>query len=150
MYAEVESILAIGHARALQRGVTYFADLTPTEAWAVLQQETGAVLVDVRTEAEIDFVGYVPDSIEIPLKTYPDMMDNPSFTADLAARIGKDQLVVLICRSGVRSVTAAETMSALGYTRCVNVLEGIEGEMNELGQRRVNGWKMAGLPWVQS
>lgn len=149
MNAKVDAILATAQQRAQAAGVAYFGDVTPAEAWEIVQSAEDAVLVDVRTAAEQDFVGRVPGAVEISLRTYPGMLPNPDFVDQVIAVVKPEQVVIFLCRSGVRSVAAAQMLTAEGYTRAINILEGFEGDKNELGHRRVNGWKMAGLPWSQ-
>lgn len=136
--------------------MSYAGDVTPEQAWTVLRDEPGAALVDVRTRAEWSYVG-LPDLGEIGKKvvlvewqTYPDGAVNERFTADLeAAGVPKDAPVYFLCRSGVRSVAAAEAASREGWTRSHNVVEGFEGPHDAQRHRVVSGWKVAGLPWVQ-
>lgn len=140
----------------------YVADVTPEEAWQTLSGETGAALVDVRTMAEWNYVG-LPDlsGIGAPLlrvewQTFPGGNVNGDF-ADMvddglqAKGINRDAPVFFICRSGARSASAAAAMTAAGYRRCYNVAGGFEGNRDDHGHRgTVDGWKVAGLPWVQS
>ena len=139
----------------------YLADVSPEEAWEALSSEPNAVLVDVRTAAEWAFVG-IPDltGIGAPLlqlewQTYPSLQVQPDFAerTDAALRqagSGPDASVYFICRSGGRSAAAAAAMTAAGYSRCFNVAGGFEGMRDDLGHRgTVDGWKAAGLPWVQ-
>ncbi len=140
----------------------YMADLLPREAWAMLQAEDRAVLVDVRTDAEWQFVGQADLSslgrpyIGLSWQTWPEMKPNPSFIADLSALLrqnGYDENTPLLflCRSGGRSAAAAAAMTRAGYGRCYNIAEGFEGPL-DAGRHRgtAGGWKAAGLPWVQS
>jgi rhodanese-related sulfurtransferase len=131
------------------------------EAWARLKDDAGSVLVDVRTRAEWAFVG-LPDLAEIGKRvltvewqTFPDSRVDPAFVQRLAEvleanGVAKDSELFFLCRSGGRSRSAAEAMSAAGYSRCRNVAEGFEGPL-DAGRHRgqVAGWKAAGLPWVQ-
>ncbi len=136
--------------------MSYAGDVTPEQAWTVLRDEPGAVLVDVRTRAEWSYVG-LPDLsavgkevVLIEWQTYPHGVVNESFTADLeAAGVAKDALVYFLCRSGVRSVAAAEAATRDGWAQSHNVLEGFEGPRDDERHRSVSGWKVAGLPWVQ-
>lgn len=135
--------------------MTYAGDVTPSEAHAAVTRSEDAVLVDVRTRAEWAYVG-VPllDSRSEPLliewQQYPDGALNPSFVDDLrAAGIGEGTSVYFLCRSGVRSVAAAEAATAAGLGPAYNVLEGFEGPHDADGHRTVAGWKVAGLPWKQ-
>jgi rhodanese-related sulfurtransferase len=139
--------------------MSYAGDISPKQAWEVLTQEPGAVLVDVRTRAEWAFVG-IPDLGNLGKKTvllawqnYPDMAIDPDFAAKLKAQIGDAPAggpVLFICRSGARSRSAAIAATAAGFGRCYNVSEDCEGDKygtSHRGQR--GGWKFAGLPWVQ-
>ena len=136
--------------------MSYAGDVTPEQAWAALRDEAGAVLVDVRTRAEWSYVG-LPDLTELgkqPLlvewQTYPDGAVNERFTAQLeAAGVAKDAPVYFLCRSGVRSVSAATTATRHGWSRSHNILHGFEGPHDDSRHRTVAGWKVAGLPWVQ-
>ena len=137
--------------------MNYAGDISPKQAWELLTQEPGAVLVDVRTRAEWAFVG-IPDLGNLGKKTvllswqnYPDMAIDPDFAAKLKAQIGDSTGPVLfICRSGARSRSAAIAATAAGYARCFNVSEGFEGDKDGASHRgQRGGWKFAGLPWVQ-
>ncbi len=130
--------------------MNYAGDLTPQEAWAKL--ESGAVLIDVRTEGEWAHVG-IPDTKATendPLFiqwTLAGGAPNPQFIEQLQLQAPEDKSVELIflCRSGARSVAAATAATEIGYTS-YNVLEGFEGEPDHRGERTVNGWKNRGLP----
>ncbi|MDQ6740247.1 MAG: rhodanese-like domain-containing protein [Actinomycetota bacterium] len=130
--------------------MSYAGDLTPAQAWDKLA--VGAVLVDVRTEAEWHHIG-VPDTSMTgrdPLLIQWNLAGgglNPDFLDELRAQApdeGQTELVFL-CRSGVRSVSAAEAASGAGFTSW-NVLEGFEGVPDAYGDRIVNGWKNRQLP----
>ncbi|WP_147915812.1 rhodanese-like domain-containing protein [Ruania zhangjianzhongii] len=137
--------------------MTYTGDLTPTQAWELLQQNPHAVLVDVRTQAEWSFVG-VPDTAEIgrpavfaEWNTFPDGARNPQFLDQLAeAGITGEEPVLFLCRSGARSIAAAEAATAAGLGPAYNVLDGFEGATNTDGHRGDAGWRAEGLPWKQS
>ncbi|HKW39478.1 MAG TPA: rhodanese-like domain-containing protein [Burkholderiales bacterium] len=142
-------------ARAKQRGqamkLPYGGALLPAEAYALLQQDPNAKLVDVRTRAEWDYVGHIPGTVLIEWNTYPDGHRNPAFLGELQAQVAKsDSPVMFLCRSGARSHHAAAAATQAGYPNSYNILEGFEGEKNTQGQRStVGGWRVAGLPWVQ-
>ena len=144
-----EQILKVAQEQAQARHLKYFGDVTPQQAWRLLQEMHGAVLLDVRTEAEWELVGSVPNALEICWKVYPDWELNPHFLAEVQAKVRPDQLVLTLCRSGVRSVDAAVALTQAGYARVLNILEGFEGDKNDDAQRVLNGWKRAGLPWYQ-
>ncbi len=145
----IEKILEQAHDRARLQGASYAGALLPTEAWQLVQRHPKARLVDVRTREEWHLVGTAPSSLLIEWRTYPDMERNPSFLDELKSRVAPDELVLLLCRSAVRSHEAAEFLTKRGYQHAFNVLEGFEGDKNELGQRGITGWKMRGLPWSQ-
>ena len=126
----------------------YAGDISPEQAWAWVQAGD-AVLVDIRSDAEREWVGFVPGAIALAWKQWPGMGLNPQFDAGIvSAAAGKK--VLLLCRSGVRSIAAARQASQLGV-QAYNILEGFEGDPDEHGQRgRVGGWRMRGLPWRQN
>lgn len=148
MTSDPTSIFATAAARAKERNVGYAGLLTPAEAWAL--KEAGAIqIVDTRTLAERDLIGYVPDSIPIEWYDYPGKVRNPRFMEALREKAAPDAPVAFLCRTGVRSGHAATLATEQGYRAAFNILEGFEGDKNERGQRRVNGWQVAGLPWQQ-
>ncbi|MCU1538355.1 MAG: Rhodanese domain protein [Humibacillus sp.] len=136
--------------------MSYAGDVTPAEAWAALSDDPAAVLVDVRTAAEWTYVG-VPDLrpigkdvVPIEWQRYPGGVRNDGFLAELTAHVGdRSAPVYFLCRSGVRSVAAADAATEAGWTAAHNVLEGFEGPHDGEQHRTVAGWKVAGLPWVQ-
>lgn len=139
-------ILNTAKQRAVAKSFPYLGELTPQEAFEVLQQQA-ITLVDVRSKAELDLVGHIPNAIQIEWAFYPGMVANPEFSAQLQAQIDKNQTIVFMCRTGGRSHNAALVASGLGY-KAYNMLEGFEGEANAKKQRTlINGWKKAGLPW---
>lgn len=125
----------------------YAGDISAELAWQWVQSGQ-AILVDVRTDAEREWVGKVPGAVAIAWKQWPGMAMNPDFDAQVrAASQGKK--VVLLCRSGVRSVAAAQRATGLGI-QAYNILEGFEGDVNASGQRgQLGGWRKRGLPWNQ-
>ena len=139
-------------------------EVLPNKAWDLLQSDPSAVLVDVRTKAEWNFVGG-PDLeqlnkqvIRIEWLAFPEMSVNMGFTGELFSHFGDrfPEAIYFICRSGVRSLDAAicivRAVEEIGRkTRCVNVAEGFEGDLNDGNQRGdTNGWKKSGLPWRQT
>ncbi len=148
---KITAILEAAQQRAQQSGLAYQGALTPSEAYQLLQLAPGTKLVDVRTRAELDWVGRIADAVEIEWMTYPGMKANPHFLAHLEQQVEKEALVLFICRSGARSHAAAAAATQLGYTTCYNVLEGFEGDPDAAKQRNSkNGWRVAKLPWQQS
>ncbi|MEX0960547.1 MAG: rhodanese-like domain-containing protein [Burkholderiales bacterium] len=147
----ISEILQRAEARAHEQGLPYIGALLPAEAFDLLQQAPGAKLVDVRTRPEWDYVGRIPAAVQIEWQSYPDGRLNPRFLGELQAQVDKESLVMFICRSGARSHAAAAAATDAGYTQCFNVLEGFEGNKDENGHRNTTGgWRVAGLPWVQS
>jgi rhodanese-related sulfurtransferase len=108
------------------------------------------VLVDVRTDAEREWVGFVPGAIPLAWKQWPGMAVNPSFGEALSAAVPAGKKVLMLCRSGVRSIAAARRASELGF-EAYNILDGFEGEPDEQAQRgHKGGWRHLGLPWRQA
>jgi sulfur dioxygenase len=108
-----------------------------------------AVLVDVRSDAEREWVGFVPGAVALAWKQWPGMAMNPGFDAALQAAVPPGKKALLMCRSGVRSIAAAKRATELGI-EAYNILEGFEGDPDEHGQRgHRGGWRFRGLPWRQ-
>lgn len=134
--------------------MSYAGDVTPSEAYAAVTENEDAVLVDVRTCAEWASVG-VPrlDSHRQPVFVEWQQSNgkvNDSFVDELrAAGVGDGTPVYFVCRSGVRSIAAAEAATSAGLGPAYNVLDGFEGPHDPEGRRTVAGWKVAGLPWKQ-
>lgn len=138
---------------AKQRGAAlpYAGALTPGETFQLLQDDAAVMLIDVRTNAERDWVGQVqinPGQCHaVQWNLYPTQF-NPAFSSELAQVAGKDTVLLFLCRSGVRSRAAAQLATEQGYTNCFDILEGFEGDRDSAGHRKsVNGWCHAGLPW---
>ena len=132
-------------------------NVAPTQTWEALQADENAQLVDVRTDVEWNFVG-LPDlnavgkkPILIPWQVYPTMQRNGDFVDDLKqAGLTADSHIYFICRSGARSMAAAEAAQAAGFSHVFNVADGFEGPPDVQGHRGgTAGWKASGLPWRQ-
>ena len=126
--------------------------MLPTQAFEHLSANPDALFVDCRTDAEFYFVGHPIGALLVPWCEIPDWSRNPHFVADVRQLAGSstERPVVLICRSGQRSVDAGLALEAAGFADVVNVLHGFEGDLD--GQRRRglrNGWRFDGLPWEQ-
>ena len=148
---KISAILEQAQQRAKQTNAPYSGALLPKEAYEILQLAPGAKLVDVRTKAELDFVGHIPNAVEIEWATYPGMKPNPHFLAALEQQVDKEALVMFICRSGARSHHAAVSAEQAGYNEIYNILEGFEGDKDMKEHRnKLNGWRASELPWVQS
>lgn len=128
--------------------VGYAGDIHPILAWqwACSGQAT---LVDVRTDAERVWVGQVPGAVAVAWKQWPGMEPNAHFDTQLCAAVAASGKVMLLCRSGVRSIAAAQRATQLGL-EAFNILEGFEGDADANGQRgNIGGWRFHGLPWQQ-
>jgi glyoxylase-like metal-dependent hydrolase (beta-lactamase superfamily II)/rhodanese-related sulfurtransferase len=135
-------------ALSLQPALGYAGDVSAPLAWQWVQAGE-AVLVDVRTDAERAWVGFIPEAKPVSLKQWPGMAMNPDFDAKILAAVPPGQKVVLLCRSGVRSIAAARRATELGL-RAYNILEGFEGDPDDHAQRgHKGGWRFQGLPWRQ-
>lgn len=148
---KITLILQAGQQRARDMQLSYEGALFPNEAYEILQSAPGAKLVDVRSRAELDWVGRIPGAVEIEWMTYPGMKANPNFLASLEQEVDKESLVFFICRSGARSNAATLAATGAGFRDCYNILEGFEGEKDSDGHRNTtDGWRSNGLPWTQS
>jgi rhodanese-related sulfurtransferase len=145
--------------------------LTAVEAAAMKQQNPGKVLfIDIRTRAEAMYVGLAsPVDHLVPFLEFPEIwewsdeksefiqLSNTHFVQDVEQRLtqaglDKSDAVILICRSGVRSNHASGLLAQYGFKRAYTVVDGFEGDAakdgERKGQRVVNGWKNANLPWT--
>ena len=148
---KITEILQTAQQRAKKMNLPYEGALLPDEAYEIMCNAPNAVLVDVRTRAELDWVGAIPDAVAVEWSSYPDMRANPHFVAQLEQQVDKESLLMFICRSGARSHNAAVAATQAGYADCYNVLEGFEGDKDEVKHRNTTGgWRAAGLPWEQS
>jgi rhodanese-related sulfurtransferase len=148
---KITAILKAAQQRAKDLNLPYEGALYPHEAYEIQQSAPGARLVDVRSRAELDWVGAIPGAKVIEWASYPGMNINPHFIAQLAQQIDKEALVIFFCRSGVRSHHAAVAATKAGYNDCYNMLEGFEGDKDPSKHRNtIGGWRAAGLPWEQS
>ena len=136
----------------------YAGDVSPVTAFKILSEHKDAILIDVRTRAEWNYVG-LPELESIGKKPallewlgFPSAQQNPEFVSTLGNAVAdKDTPLLFLCRSGVRSVAAAKAITAAGYSTCLNVTEGFEGPLDAQGRRGSEaGWKARGLPWRQT
>jgi rhodanese-related sulfurtransferase len=146
----VEQLLALARERA---GGAYAGAVTPREAYELLQLAPQVKLVDVRTNAERDWVGKVSvapaQHHAVQWSTWPGGVPNPEFVAQLGSVADKDDVLLFLCRSGVRSRHAAALATEHGYANSFDILEGFEGDKDSEGHRKtVGGWCHAGLPWL--
>jgi rhodanese-related sulfurtransferase len=133
--------------------------MTPEQAWQHLQDDPRAVLIDVRSNMEFLFVGHPKGAISVPWIDEPDWKVNPHFAAEVRKVLlggischddGGCAPVILICRSGKRSLEAGECLLNDGFKQVFNVEQGFEGELDDQHRRSsLGGWRFAGLPWEQ-
>lgn len=146
---EVDAILRRAAERAGALKLGYAGAVTPEEAWR-LQASGAARIVDVRTRPEWEFVGHIPQVPLVEWRRYGEQQPNPRFMEELAAVVERDEPVLFLCRSGVRSHHAADLAARSGYRAAFNILEGFEGDLDAQDRRgTLGGWRRAGLPWAQ-
>ena len=127
----------------------YAGDVTPQQAWQWVQAGQ-AVLVDVRSDAEREWVGQVPGATAVAWKQWPGMALNADFDTQVRDAAQGNKALAMLCRSGVRSIAAARRATELGLT-AYNIVGGFEGDLNAQAQRgQLGGWRKAGLPWKQN
>jgi len=139
----------------------HIAAVSVDEAWSRLKADAGSVLIDVRTIAEWAYVG-LPDlssigkrPVLVEWQGFPDDRQNTAFVERVTEALNPlgadhDTELFFICRSGQRSLKAAQAMAAAGYRRCRNVADGFEGPLDANRHRgQIGGWKARGLPWAQ-
>ncbi len=130
------------------------AETNPKQAWKILQENPDAILLDVRSKVEFDYVGHPVGAVHVPLQEFPDWQTDPDFSQKVIELLGtasRDVTVLTLCRSGKRSMLAAQLLEAQGYKDTVNIAEGFEGDPDENRHRgNVNGWRYHGLPWEQT
>lgn len=133
-------------------------DISPVEAWEMLQQSR-AVLLDVRTKMEYDYVGHPIGAVHVPWKEFPDWETDPQFVAKVHAALSdrtpdenpEEIPIMTICRSGKRSLAAAEALARQGFREVYNIGEGFEGDLDEKKHRNnKSGWRFHNLPWEQT
>ncbi len=131
--------------------MSYAGDLSPTDAHRLLLDRPNAVLIDCRTTAEWTWVGVpaVAGTRFIEWNQWPQGVPNPDFTDQAAEGLSPDQPVLMLCRSGGRSMAAAHALTDAGFTEVYNISGGFEGDVDADGHR-TGGWRGAGLPWQQS
>ena len=148
---KLDQILEIARSRA--PGEPYVGAVTPLEAYELVQADKKVKLIDVRTNAERAWVGQValpPDQHgAVQWSTWPGGLPNAHFVQELESVAGKDDVLLFLCRSGVRSRHAAKAATEAGFANSFDILEGFEGDKDAEGHRKnVAGWCKAGLPWV--
>jgi glyoxylase-like metal-dependent hydrolase (beta-lactamase superfamily II)/rhodanese-related sulfurtransferase len=140
---------AAAHAETVRPASGYAGDIAPRLAYDWMQSGA-AVLVDVRTDAEREWVGFVPGAVPVAWKQWPGMAMNPQFDEAVKAAVPSGKKALMMCRSGVRSIAAARRATELGL-EAYNILEGFEGNPDDKAQRgHTGGWRRHGLPWRQN
>lgn len=149
----MEDILSLARQYGQQHQLPYAGAVTPQQAHALLQSDNKVKLIDVRTNAERDWVGKVaiPENQHgaVQWNLYPGGTPNPEFLSQLRQLADQDTVLLFLCRSGVRSRHAAKLATENGFTHSFDILEGFEGDKDSAGHRKtVSGWCKAGLPWT--
>lgn len=148
-----DAFLTAARQRKQEHALAYAGALTPQEAYTLLLADPQVKLIDVRTQAERDWIGQVklPEQqhFAVQWSLYPGSVPNPAFMAQLQQVARPDDVLLFLCRSGVRSRHAARLATENAYLHCFDILEGFEGDRDEHGHRKtLAGWCKAGLPWV--
>jgi len=127
-------------------------NLTPQQSWEMMQANPEAVLIDVRTKVEYDFVGHPLNALHIPWKEAPDWQLNPDFIQQVKEEVDDISIpLLLLCRSGARSLAAAAALQQAGFKHLVNILDGFDGELDKHKHRsNLGGWRYSQLPWEQT
>lgn len=133
-------------------------NLSPQEAADLMKENPKTILLDVRTTIEHNFVGHPVGSIHIPWMDAPDWQVNSTFVEDVLAvasirdaNAPKTVPLVLMCRSGQRSIPSSQLLMEQGFTNVAHIGEGFEGDLDESGHRgTTGGWRFRGLPWAQT
>ena len=124
--------------------------LTPKETAQFLHENPKALFIDCRSEMEYLFVGHPVGAILVPWNDGPNWEVNPQFVPHVKKAASVDRPIVLICRSGNRSIDAGNALEEAGFTQIYHILHGFEGELDENRQRNTkSGWRHDGLPWEQ-
>jgi rhodanese-related sulfurtransferase len=146
-----DELLATARSRGIDQ--PYAGAVTPLEAWELLRQQPEAKLIDVRTNAERHWVGQVAlppgQHMAVEWTSWPSGVVNPQFIEQLGQVAAKDDVLLFLCRSGVRSRHAAKLATDHGFTNAYDILEGFEGDKDSAGHRKGSGgWCFANLPWI--
>jgi len=121
------------------------------DAFQFLRDNPQAVLIDCRSEMEYLFVGHPVGATNVPWNDGPDWDINPHFVGQVRKIASMNRPVVVICRSGQRSVSAGHALEKAGFGEVYNIVEGFEGPLDESHHRNtISGWRKEGLPWKQS
>lgn len=142
-------IIASARSAGQSLSLPYAGRVTPLEAWQLFSSGA-AQIIDVRTNEERKFVGHIPGTLHVAWQTGTSLNKNPRFVREVEAKVRKDSLVLLLCRSGKRSDAAAIALASAGFEDVYNISEGFEGDLNQKTQRgTLGGWRSWNLPWIQ-
>jgi rhodanese-related sulfurtransferase len=149
----LEQLYAQGTGRAVENQLSYAGAVLPAEAFELLQLDPSVRLVDVRTRAELDWVGRpaidTAQYSHIEWIQYPGSVPNTTFIQQLGELAAPDTPILFLCRSAARSKLAAVAAQNAGFTKAFDLLEGFEGDKDAHGHRKtVSGWCFRGLPWL--
>ena len=135
-------------------------EISPQRAWEILREDPGAVLIDVRSIMEFEYVGHPINAVNIPWREFPAWHVNQDFVGMVREVLESRQEInaaiealplLMICRSGRRSQEAGEELMRHGFKNIYNIKEGFEGDRNGENHRStINGWRHHNLPWEQS
>lgn len=128
-------------------------NLTPQQSWTYMQENPSAVMIDVRTKVEHGFVGHPLSAVHVPWKECPGWQVNTQFVEQVNVAVNNDltRPVLLLCRSGQRSLDAAQALEEAGFAHSINILDGFEGALDDDKHRgNLSGWRYSQLPWEQS
>lgn len=134
-------------------------EITPGEAGELLKSDPNAVVLDVRSKVEFDYVGHPVGAVHVPWQEFPGWQVDPQFVEKVRQKLAdrgtanpeKNVTVLSLCRSGSRSRAAAQALAASGFERVYNIAQGFEGDRDQNGHRgTVGGWRFHGLPWEQT
>lgn len=134
--------------------------ITCKETWQLMQENSSAVLIDVRSNMEFLFIGHPVGSVHLAWIDEPEWEPNPNFAREVRELMlgkvicdhdsGECPPILLICRSGRRSLVAGEVLIEAGFKNIYNVKEGFEGPRDEHHHRStISGWRFENLPWEQ-
>ncbi len=139
---------------------TNIKGISSQKAWEILESDPQAVLLDVRTNMEYEYVGHPLNALNIPWMNAPDWKVDTGFVDKVRQTLQKKSgasdeslesvAILAICRSGKRSLAAAAELARWGFSNLYNIEDGFEGDLDNKRRSTVNGWKFSGLPWEQS
>lgn len=135
------------------------SEISPLEAYDILRADKRAILLDVRSKMEFDYVGHPEGSINVPWQNPPNWQLNANFLDEVKLSVKQhvpdqqpeETLILAMCRSGKRSLDAATYLKESGFNKVINIVEGFEGDLDANKRRgNINGWRYHNLPWEQT